>query len=574
MKVVFVALNSKYSHASLAPWCLLAGIKKYAESDVEAFVCEGTVNEKEDVLFERVMGFEADLIGFCTYIWNVKTVLKLAERVKKARPGIVIVLGGPEVSYNAEDVLLKNDFVDCVVSGEGEEPIARLCDCLSLKREIPDGYGICRRSGEGIIVNPPFISPEEPPSPYCDEFYEALGSRMPYIETSRGCPYSCAFCLSGRCGGVRFFDIERAKSEIISLAKKTASVVKFVDRTFNANKSRAKEIFRFICENYGREIPSGVCFHFEIAGDILDDETIELLNNAPHGAIQLEIGMQSFNEKTLSYINRKTDTEKLKKNILRLTERKNIHIHIDLIAGLPYEGMDSFADSFNTGFFLGADMLQMGFLKLLHGADMREESEKYPCEFADEPPYEVLSTPWLSREEMEILHKTEDALDRLCNSGRFKRTVEYIIAVSGKTPFEIFRDFGIYAAEKGTAKISLDDYTALVLSYFSKQDGVDGRVLRDKMVCDRFATNSFGLLPETLKIHDPDLLNKARQHLNSNESTRQQRGIKRALAVLYSESEDGRYCGVYADYDDNAKNRHSITAPEYKLNKFYFEFNR
>ncbi len=570
LRVVFAAFNSKYSHAALAPWCLLAGVKSYAESETEAFVCEGTVNEKDEMLFDRINGFNADIIGFCTYIWNVKTVLSVAEKLKKCRPETVIVLGGPEVSYNAGELLSKYSFVDYVISGEGEIPMAKLCDSLSSGGEIPDGYGICYRSTVGIVEAEPYISSEEPPSPYCDEFYTALGNRMPYIETSRGCPYSCAFCLSGRCGGVRFFDMERAKSELISLAVNTTSVVKFVDRTFNANKIRAKEIFRFICENYGKGIPSGVCFHFEIAGDILDDETIEILNNAPKGSIQLEIGMQSFNEKTLAYINRKTDTDKLKRNIRLLTEKKNIHIHIDLIAGLPYEDMSSFAYSFNTGFSLGADMLQMGFLKLLHGADMREKSEKYPCEFSSEPPYEVTSTPWITADELKALHNTEDALDRLCNSGRFKRTVKYLMENSGRTPFELFCEFGNYAAEQGTSKITLDDYTALILRYFSQLNGIDKAVLRDKLVCDRFATNSFGLLPDCLKIHDPDLLNKAKKHLEAHEATRQGRGIKRGFAVLYSESNEKLCCGVYADYDNKAKNRHSITAPEYKLNKFYF----
>ncbi|MBQ8826916.1 MAG: DUF4080 domain-containing protein [Oscillospiraceae bacterium] len=572
IKAVFTSINSKYSHAALAPWCLKAGIKAFAENEAEPFVCEGTVNENEDVLLKRIMSFDADLIGFCTYIWNVKTVLRLAERLKKERPDTVIVLGGPEVSYNADEILLRYGFVDYVISGEGELPIAKLCTALNNGADIPENYGVCYRKNGIIVISEPYISEEEPPSPYCEEYFAALGRRMPYIETSRGCPYSCAFCLSGRCGGVRFFDMERAKSEIIALAQNTSAVVKFVDRTFNANKSRAKEIFRFIADNYGGEIPSGVCFHFEIAGDILDDETIEILRNAPDGSMQLEIGMQSFNERTLSYINRKTDTEKLKKNIRRLTEKGNIHIHIDLIAGLPYEDFKSFRESFDTGFSLGADMLQMGFLKLLHGADMREDSERYPCEFNSEPPYEVVSTPWLSEDEIKQLHYAEDALDRLCNSGRFTRTMEYIIRSISGSPFDIILGFGKFAAEKGTDGISLDEYTAFVLEYFSSLDGIDRAVLRDKMVCDRFAGNSFGLLPEALKVRDPELLKRAKLYLEADSSTRRADGIKRSIAVLYSESTAEKVCGVYADYDDNAKNRHSLTAPVYKLN--YFWFNR
>ncbi|MBQ8781553.1 MAG: DUF4080 domain-containing protein [Oscillospiraceae bacterium] len=568
MRVVFTAINSKYSHAALAPWCLRAGIRAYAETEVEAVVCEGTINEEDDVLLERVKSHHADMAGFCTYIWNVKTVLRTAERLKRNAPETVIVLGGPEVSYNADEVLSEYSFVDYIISGEGELPVSKLCDSLNRGEAPPDGYGICYRKNGVNVIAEPYISSEEPPSPYCDEFFAALGRRMPYIETSRGCPYSCAFCLSGRCGGVRFFDIERAKKEILTLAENTTAVVKFVDRTFNANKQRAKEIFRFICDNYADKIPEGVCFHFEIAGDILDDETIEILNNAPKGSIQLEIGMQSFNEKTLAYINRRTDTERLKRNIRRLTEKGNIHVHIDLIAGLPYEDMESFAESFNTGFSLGADMLQAGFLKLLHGADMREDAERYQCEYSSEPPYEVVSTPWLTSEEMQLIHFAEDVLDRFCNSGRFRRTAEYVLG--GTKPFELLCGFGKYTAEKGTSGISLDDYTALVLDYFSSAEGIDRAVLRDKLVCDRFSTNSFGLLPEALKISDPVLLNKALLHLEASSDTRRRKGIKRSIAILYSECDEDKICAVYADYDDKAKNRHSLTAPEYKITKFYF----
>lgn len=570
MRVVFTALNSRYSHAALAPWCLRAGIKAYSETDAEVFVCEGTVNEGDDTLLERIEGFNGDMIGFCTYIWNIDTVLRIAEKLKNNYPRTVIVLGGPEVSYNAEDILLKCSFADYVVSGEGERPVAVLCDCIERGQEIPSGYGINYRKNGAVVAAEPYISREDPPSPYCDEFFASLGNRMPYLETSRGCPYSCAFCLSGRCGSVRFFDIERAKSELLALAKQTTSVVKLVDRTFNANRERAKEIFRFIRSNYGGEIPDGVCFHFEIAGDILDDETIDTINSMPKGSVQLEIGMQSFNERTLAYINRKTDTVRLKENILRLTEKGNVHVHIDLIAGLPYEDMESLAESFNTGFSLGADMLQLGFLKLLHGAAMREDSERYQCKYSHEPPYEVISTPWLDADEMRDIHFTEDALDRLWNSGRFRRTLRYVLESSGRTPFEIFSGFGRFTASNGTSRISLDDYTALALEWFSALDGVDRSVLRDMMVCDRFATNSFGLLPDALKISDPVLLNKALRILEADPVLRRKKGIKRSIAILYSRCDRERICAVYADYDDKAKNRHSLTAPEYKLEIFSF----
>ena len=564
---LFFSFNSKYTHAALAPWCLLAGVKKYCKSGINAFVAEGTVNEDEDAVLARISACKPNFIGFCTYIWNVKTVMWLAEKYKKAHPDTIIALGGPEVSYNPEEIL-SAPFVDYVISGEGEQPCAVLLDSIVCGEDIPEGFGICTREK----ISPPFISCEEPPSPYCGEFFAALGNRIPYIETSRGCPYSCAFCLSGRCGGVRYFDMDRVKSEIILLAQNAVSTVKFVDRTFNANKRRAKEILRFIIENHGAKIPRGICFHFEIAGDILDDETIEIIRSAPKVLFQFEIGMQSFNEKTLEYIHRRTDCKLLKNNILLLTKSGNAHIHIDLIAGLPYEDLSSFRDSFNTAFSLGADMLQMGFLKLLHGADMREDREKYPCEFSSEPPYEVISTPWLTAEDIAALKHTEDALDRLCNSGRFRRTSEYIMQSGGGTPFDILSDFGKFAAERGTAKISLDDYIALVYEYFSRQDGIDKAVLRDIMVCDRLSANSFGKLPPALQISEPILTKCAKQYLESDPNTKQKKGVKRSIAILYSQCRGEKICAVYADYTDGDKNRHGISAPEYELHKFYFEY--
>lgn len=569
LDIVICSLNSKYSHSALAPWCLLAGIRSFARSDVNTSIVEGTVNESADDVFRRIMQHSPAAVGFCTYIWNIGCVKMLAERIKNCFPQIKIILGGPEVSYNADELLSACDHIDFIISGEGEKPIAVLADALNGGTAIPDGYGICYKSDGKIICSEPYISCEEPPSPYCDEFFAALGNRIPYIETSRGCPYSCAFCLSGRCGGVRFFDMERTKKEILTLAAHTSSTIKFVDRTFNANKRRAKEIFRFICENYGKAIPEGVCCHFEIAGDILDDETIGILNNAPKGSVQLEIGMQSFNEKTLAYINRKTDTSKLRSNITRLIAPQNIHIHIDLIAGLPFEDMESFKESFNIGFGLNANMLQMGFLKLLHGADMREKPERYPCEFSDLPPYEVISTPWLSKSELCLLKNTEDALDRIHNSGRFKRTEKYILEKSGLAPFDIFFSFGNYAAQKSAENISLDDYIGLIYEYFGSLNGIDKAYLRDEMVCDRFAVNSFGMLPPALQIKEPVLIAKAKKILESDPATKRQKNIKRSIAILYSrKSPDGSDLAVYADYNENDKNRHGISAPEYKLNFF------
>ncbi len=478
--------------------------------------------------------------------------------LREALPNTIIVLGGPEVSYNSKEVLKNYGWCDFIISGEGEYPFAALCDAVKIGESfhIP---GLCFRNGDEIIINEPYIAEGEPPSPYCDDYFKNLHGRIAYLETSRGCPYSCAFCLSGRCGGVRFFNIERAKKEMLLLAKSGTQTVKLVDRTFNANKARAKELWKFVIYEHGKGIPENVCFHFEIAGDILAEESIKILNSAPKGSIQLEIGMQSFNEKTLAYINRKTNTAKLIENIKNLLAPGNLHIHIDLIAGLPFEDLESFEHSFNIGYNLRSNMLQLGFLKLLHGAEMRENSQKYPCTFSKEPPYEVISTQWMDENDLAILHKVEDALERLCNSGRFIETVDYIIEKTALSPFEFFKKFGTYAAEHSKPLVSLDDYTEMAYIYLSSLECVDPSVLKDKMICDRLCSNSSGKLPDVLKVKNPDI-KKIRLFIESQEGNQRKAGIKRGFALLESEK-----AAVFADYE----NKDPVTG-KYMLKKIYY----
>lgn len=557
LTAVLCVLNSQYIHSSLAPWCLLAGTEAYCSREISACVVEGTVNEPVEQAAQRIIDQKPQVIGLSCYIWNIMQNRKLIRLIKDKLPDAVIVLGGPEVSYHAEEVLRQEPLVQYVISGEGEKPFALLLNAIQAGEEPKNIPGLCYRQNGEVVVSAPYTPQEEPPSPYTEQYFKALNGRIAYFESSRGCPYSCAFCLSGRCGGARFFELERTKKELLLLANSGTQTVKFVDRTFNANRKRAVDLIRFILQNYGTAIPKGVCFHFEVAGDLLDEETLELLKEAPVGSIQLEIGLQSFNERTLNAIHRKTDVERLKRNILRLTENANMHIHIDLIAGLPYEGWESFAESFNTAYGLHPNMLQLGFLKLLYGAAMREQPEEFPCSYAQQPPYEVLETPYLSRDELLRLHHTEDALERLYNSGRFRRTMDYLLQQVDFTPFELFTQFGDFTAQRGTAGISLDDYNALVFEYFTSLNSVDPVVLRDRMVCDRIATNSSGKLPPVLRVKD-NTLKTAILKLEQEERNRPQKGMRRGYALLRSE-----HCLIYADYC----NRNPITG-EYPLHRY------
>lgn len=536
------ALNAKYVHSSLAPWCLLAGVRAFAP-DIDAHVVEGTVNEPPKTVLERIASGAPDVVTFSCYLWNIRQTLALAEQLKRRLPGVCIVLGGPEVSYCAETVLSENPAVDFVLSGEGETSVPALLSCLA-KGKVPSADevpGLCTRES----IAPPCVLSGEVPSPYTPEYFKALNGRIAYLETSRGCPFTCAFCLSGRCGAPRYFDLKGVYENILALANSGAQTVKLIDRTFNANPRHANAILRFLLSHYGKEIPAGVCFHFEIAGDILTEETMELLAQMPAGAVQLEIGMQSFCEKTLEAVRRKTNTEKLKANIRRLVAMGNMHIHIDLIAGLPYEDVPTFAESFNTAYALGADMLQMGFLKLLHGAAMREEPQNFPCEFRSEPPYEVISTPWLTAEELEMLHGVEDVLERMVNSGRFQRTADYLMERTGLTPFALFQAIGKAAHEAGVAShgVPLDAYTAFLLDAAPRLwENVTREALRDVMVCDRLESNATGRLPLCLHIADP-ALGQTVKRLAALHPPRP--GVRRGVAILYTERQ-----AVYVDYEN------------------------
>ncbi len=506
MKVIIACLNSKYIHASLAPWCLLSGVRAYTVASVEVKVMESTINSDINAFAEQIINEKPDIISFSSYIWNIEKTLELCKLIK-GKINCTIILGGPEVSYRAKDVLEKYNFVDFVLSGEGEKSFPIFVDTYINNSDFNKVSGLSFRNNENIISVPEEECTQTPPTPYSEEFFDNLKGRISYIETSRGCPYRCAFCLSGRCSPLRFFDIKQVKADILKLSQSGTKTIKFVDRTFNAKAERANEILEFILSNYGSKIPYGTCFHFEIAGDILKESTMEILSKAPKGVFQLEIGMQSFNEETLKAINRKTNTEKLIANIKKLISFGNMHIHIDLIAGLTGENINSFERSFDIGYSLKANMLQMGFLKLLYGAEMRENREKYPCEFNEKPPYEVTSTPWLSKVEIDKLKKCEDALERMYNSGRFLFTLDYLLNECSFTPFKLFMDFG---NEIDGNKMSLSDYAIHIYYYF--KEFADPERLRETLICDLLSSSSSLQIPDIFKRKNDPLYKKVKKH--------------------------------------------------------------
>ena len=534
MNALICSINSKYIHSSLAAWCLKAGIEKYSPlTKCDVFEC--TINESIQDIKSKLDLKTYDVIGFCTYIWNVDYVLKLCEHIKRTKKA-KIVLGGPEVGYAVEKYLNK-DYIDFIITGEGEKTFARLCEGedfekiegLSYKKENKIIQNAGNQAGEIL-------------SPYSTEYYAQLDGRIAYIETSRGCPFKCGFCLSGRCNDVRFLDIDEAKKRILQLANSGTQTVKFVDRTFNADKNRAKELFKFIIENYSINIPSNVCFHFEIEATLIDEETILILKNAPVGAIQLEIGIQSFNKETLISINRNRNLTMMIENIKSLISLGNMHIHIDLIAGLPYENMLSFERSFNSAYALQANMLQLGFLKILHGSDLEEKAEKLGLIYSKNPPYQIIETQWITAEEMQKLNTCEGIFDKIYNSGRFYLTCKYIVECIGN-PFKIFMDFSGHLAKNGKIKDrTLDELTFEIYNYFSKKEKINENKLRDALVMDRLSTNNTGAIPDFLKIHSPKI-KRVLHMLETNPEKRRQKGIKRAISLLSSQN-----VAVYVDY--------------------------
>ncbi len=475
MKVVLCSINSKYIHSSLAVWYLFAAAKNI-ETNHSVKVVESTINNQVEDIVANISRENPDVVGISTYIWNVDYVHKVAQTLKLINPNLKIFLGGPEASFDAEN-LVKKDYVDFIIKGEGEIPFIKLLeeDFATEPKEIIQG--IC-----GPYINP-----------YTPEYLESLNGRICYLETSRGCPFSCGFCLSGRDETVRFFDIEESKKNILLLANSGAKTVKFVDRTFNCNDKRGREIFEFIAvEREKGNIPNDVVFHCEVETDLFTQSTLDYLKTLPKGLFQFEAGLQSFNVETLKAVNRRTDMDKLVHNLKEIVSGENIHLHIDLIAGLPYENFNSFARSFNQAYDIHSNVIQLGFLKLLKGSTLEREKEKYNYRSWDYAPYQVVSCDTISYNDLLELKKCEDAVEHLLNSGKFPFSVQYLIESTKLTAFDFFYKFGCYVFEKGIKSPSLEKYAQTLFEFYKDYSGVDSGVLRDMLVKDRIVTDNTG----------------------------------------------------------------------------------
>ncbi len=477
-KVLLCALNSKFIHSCLA----VHSLKKYAVSrgyeKEKIIIKEFTINDTLDFILEGIFSEKADIVAFSVYIWNCDYTAKLCKLIKKISPETVIVLGGPEVSFIGNHPLFDRKDYDFIIKGEGEKSFYNFLS-----------------SGE--ITEEKILNLDVLPFPYDEQNISLFKNRIVYYETSRGCPFSCAYCLSSAEKGVRFLNLERVKDELNFFASHNVRQVKFVDRTFNADKNRAYDIWQFIIENFSE---TDMNFHFEIAADLLDDKLISLLASAPDGLIQLEIGIQSTNDNTLTLSCRKTDTEKVLSNIRKLVLLGNINIHTDLIAGLPGESLDDFKKSFNDVYVLNSHQLQLGFLKLLYGTEMENIAPGFDFIFSPFAPYEVLSNKNLSHDDILFLKKIEDVFERIYNSQRFILSLKELEKYF-KTPFEMFQKIAEFFEDENLSFVSVSTkelYNFLHL-FFKEKINEDVKHFDKLLLCDFYFSEKSELVPTELR---------------------------------------------------------------------------
>ena len=460
MKVVLVGINSQYFHSNLA----IRYLKSFTKDlDCEIVLKEFTINDRKENIVKELYKEKANIIGFSTYIWNVTLVKEISDLLKIINEDVEIVYGGPEVSYDPCEILKKFSG-DYIIEGEGEETFREfLIEKLKNNdnEKLLQIKGLYTKKGNEIIYGGkrPLMDMNNLVFPY--EEYEDLENKIAYFESSRGCPFMCSYCLSSTTHGVRFLDIDRVKKELKYFVDKGVSLVKFVDRTFNCNHKFAKEIWSYLIECGG-----DTTFHFEISADLLTKEEIEILSKAPKDKFQFEVGVQTTNNEVLRNINRFVNYENIKEKVDEVKKYKNIKQHLDLIAGLPGEDLESFIKSFNDVYAIEPEEIQLGFLKLLKGSKMREDAEKWGMKASPYPPYEILYTKKISYKNILVLKKVEEMVDKYYNAGKFDISIKFLLKYFD-TPFEFYKALSDFYEEQGYFKrnISNNDYYKVLLDF-------------------------------------------------------------------------------------------------------------
>ncbi len=555
MKIILSTLNSKFIHTALS----LRYLKAYAEKwdvnrDIE--IAEYTINQNINYITGELYRKKPDILCFSVYIWNINETLDIVRSIKLVNPEIEIVLGGPEVSFEIKELMESNSEIDYVLYGEGEETFSEFLEYKEGKKDIDGIKGIAYRQKEAdisageekgaelcekIVINSSrkvMKDLGDIPSVYSSDLSE-YEDKIIYYESSRGCPFTCKFCLSSTIDGLRFFPIERVKKDLKTFIDGRVRQVKFIDRTFNARIDYSKEIMEYIYQN-----DNGVSnFHFEVTAHLIDQEFIDYLSNMPEGLFQFEIGVQSTNEKTIEDVARTTDFEKLSIAVKKLKELENIHLHLDLIAGLPYEGYESFKKSFNDVYNLNPDKLQLGFLKLLKGSQMRAETYKHGFKYLDKAPYEVLETKYLSYEEMLRLKDIEELVEIYGNETFFEKSLEYILK-KYDSPFDFYEKFAEYCREKGfydAARGKVTQYKYLY-EFCTDNTDINETLIKDMLRFD-FARNTRSPnIPNFLKSEEEFDIRDIRREFISDDKNRnkyfphiQERDMNRIIRFVHLE---------------------------------------
>ena len=482
MKILLVACNAKYIHSNLAVYDLQAYASDYADHIV---LKEYTINQQKDDIMRDIYLEHPDVVCVSCYIWNLSFVKELMADLIKILPGADFWAGGPEVSYDAEKFLTENSEFKGVMVGEGEETFKELAGYYVEKnpQNLKDMTGICYRDGDQIIHNGWRQIMDLSSIPFIYKDLSEFKNRIIYYESSRGCPFSCSYCLSSIDKKLRFRDTETVKKELQFFIDNKVPQVKFVDRTFNCKHDHAMAIWKYINEH-----DNGVTnFHFEISADLLREEELQEMSTMRPGLIQLEIGVQSTNPDTIKAIHRTMDFEKLKGIVDRIHSFGNIHQHLDLIAGLPYEDYDSFRYSFNDVYALKPQQLQLGFLKVLKGSHMMEMCREYGIVYKTQEPYEVLSTKWLDYDHVLKLKTVENMVEVYYNSGQFQNTLEYLEKFFPDA-FSIYERLGSFYMEKGYGDVShtrMRRYEIL-LEFLEDVPEISMDQVKDQMVYDLY----------------------------------------------------------------------------------------
>ena len=491
MKILLAAINAKYIHSNLAVYSL----KAYADKEGQIDIAEYTINQQTDDILQDVYKQKPDILCFSCYIWNIRYVEELVHETKKILPEVKIWLGGPEVSYDAEAVLRRLPEVTGVMKGEGEKTFAELAAYYTRGTgSLKDMLGITYRTEDGeIFVNEwrQVMDLSEVPFVYKD--MSVFEHKIIYYESSRGCPFRCSYCLSSVDKCLRFRNLELVKEELQFFIDQKVPQVKFVDRTFNCKHEHAMEIWRYIHEH-----DNGVTnFHFEVSADLLNEEELELMGQMRPGLIQLEIGVQSTNPDTIREIQRTMRLEKVAKNVKRINAYQNIHQHLDLIAGLPYEDYESFGKSFDDVYALEPEQLQLGFLKVLKGSYMEENKASYELICKSQPPYEVLSTKWLPYSDVLRLKGIEEMVEVYYNSRQFCYTLPFLMKQFAG-PFVFFEALSAFYEREGMLMLSQSRTSRyeILLKFAKETDAENYEKYRQLLVMDYYIRENAKTRPE------------------------------------------------------------------------------